>query len=121
VQDKSLGRWGRHKARREVREAGVRFDQALEAWRAMAEPYEQSLESQCRRLEADVGRIEKAQEAREAFFAHDPTVLERLAELDRAVKVQENVARRRYFCGHQRDQQYYPSTATTSGATQVMG
>ena len=103
---KSLGPWARRKARREVRETGVRFDQAFDAWRAIAEPYEQSLESQCRRLEADVGRVEKAQGVREAFLAQDPTALERLAGLDRAVKAQETVAQRRYFHLHQRDQQH---------------
>ena len=64
VQDKSLGRWGRHKARREVREAGVRLDQALEAWRAVGEPYERPLESNHQRLEADVARLEQGSSTR---------------------------------------------------------
>ena len=72
VQDKSLGRWGRHKARREVREAGVRFDQALEAWRAVGEPYERPLESNYQRLEADVARLERAQQARDRVLGPGP-------------------------------------------------
>jgi hypothetical protein len=103
---KSHGPWARHKARRQVRETGVRFDEALETLRAIAEPHEHSLESHYRRLEADVGSLEKAQGVRETYLAQDPTALERLAELDRAVKAQENVARRRYFHLHQRDQQH---------------
>jgi hypothetical protein len=61
METKSLGPWARHKARREVRETGARLDQTLEAWRAIAKAHDHSLESHCRRLEADVGRIQKAQ------------------------------------------------------------
>ena len=107
VQDKSLGRWGRHKARREVRETGERLDQALEVWRAVGEPYERSMGPHYQRLEADVARLERAQRVRDEFLAQDPSSLERLADLDRAIKAQENVERqRRWHLVRQSKQQY---------------
>jgi conjugative relaxase-like TrwC/TraI family protein len=107
MQDKSFGRWRRHKARREVRETSERFDQALEAWRAIGEPHERSLESHYQRMETDVARLERAQQARDEFLAQDPSSLERLAELGRAVNAQENLERQRYWhVVHQRGQQH---------------
>jgi hypothetical protein len=107
AQDKSLGRWGRHKARRQVQEAGVRFNQAREAWQAAGEPYERSLGPHYQRLEADVARLERAQQARDQFLAKDPSALERLAELGRAVKAQENLElQRNWHVVHQRGQQH---------------
>jgi hypothetical protein len=45
VEGDDLGWWARHRARRELREAGVRFDQTHEAWREHGEPYAQQLEA----------------------------------------------------------------------------
>ena len=60
------------------------------------------------RLEADVARLERAQQARDEFLAQDPSVLERLAELGRAVKAQEYLERQRYLqVVHQREQQHF--------------
>ena len=107
VQDKSLGRWGRHKARREVRETGERLDQAIEVWRAVGEPYERSMGPHYQRLEADVARLERAEQAWDQFLTEDPSVLERLAELGRAVKAQESLERQRHGrLLHQRGQQH---------------
>ena len=107
VQDKSLGRWAKLKARREVRETGERLDQALEVWRAVGEPHERHLESHYQRADADVTRLERAQQARDEFLAQDPSALERLADLDRAVKAQENLERQRHWpVVHQRAQQH---------------
>jgi hypothetical protein len=107
VQEKSLGPWARHKARREVRETSQRFDQALEAWRAVGEPYERTLGPHYERLEADVARLERTQQARNQFLAQDPSALERLAELGRAVKAQEILERQRHWHFlHQRGQQH---------------
>ena len=107
AQDKSLGPWGRRKARREVRKTAERFNQTREAWKAVGEPYELSLGPHCQRLEADVARLERAQQARDQFLAKDPSALERLAELGRAVKAQENLERQRHWpVVHQRAQQH---------------
>ena len=107
AQDKSLGRWGRHKALREMRGTGERFDQAREAWQAVGEPYERSLGPVYQRLEADVARLERAQQVRAEFLAQDPSALERLAELGRAVKAQENLERQRHWqVVRQRGQQH---------------
>jgi hypothetical protein len=107
LEERSLGRWARRKGRREVRETGVRFDQALEALRAVGEPHERHLESHYQRADADVTRLERAQQARDEFLAQDPSALERLADLDRAVKVQENLERQRHWpVVHQRAQQH---------------
>jgi hypothetical protein len=72
AQDKSLGRWGRRKARREVRTTGERFDQAREAWQAVGEPHGSSLGPHYQRLEADVARLERAQQARTNSWPRTP-------------------------------------------------
>ena len=122
VQHKSLGRWGRHKARREVRETGQRFDQAVEAWRAIGEPHERSLESHYQRMEVDVARLERAQQARDQFLAQDPSALEQLAELGRAVKELENLERQRYWhVVHQRGQQHSFHQSHDLGRDRALG
>ena len=50
----------------------MRLDQALEAWRAVGEPYERPLESNHQRLEADVARLEQAQQARASSWPRTP-------------------------------------------------
>jgi hypothetical protein len=69
-----------------ARKTNERFDQALEAWRAVREPHERSVESHHQRMEADVARLERAQQARAEFLAQDPSALERVAQLGLAVK-----------------------------------
>ena len=74
--------------------------------RAVGEPYERSLGPHYQRLEADVARLERAQQARDQFLADDPSALERLAELGRAVKTQESLERQRHWhLPYQRAQQ----------------
>ncbi len=72
-EDKSHGRWAKHKARLEMRAVSVRFDEAMAGWRAVGEPCERSLRSHCQRLEADLACLEQAQHARDEFLARDPT------------------------------------------------
>jgi hypothetical protein len=103
--DKKLGRWARHKSRREVREAGVLFDQALDAWRYVGEPQERSLQSHYQQLGTEVAGLERAQQARDEFLAQDPTLLGRLAELSRTIRAQGDDERQRYFNLHRRGQQ----------------
>ncbi|MGA3220364.1 MAG: hypothetical protein ABSE77_15010 [Acidimicrobiales bacterium] len=86
-----LGPWARHKARRELREAGAHFDRAEEAWRQWGEPHARSLEAQRQRLGTDVARLAQAQREREAVLERQPDLLPRLASLDRDIGVQEQL------------------------------
>ncbi|MGH9107797.1 MAG: MobF family relaxase [Acidimicrobiales bacterium] len=93
AEEPGLGLWARHKARRELREAGARFDQAQEAWRHWAEPHARSLETERSNLEARVARFSEAQQRHDNFLAQRPGVLARIRELDREIKEREDLAR----------------------------
>jgi hypothetical protein len=92
-----LGPWARHKARRELKEAGAHFDRAHEAWQQWGELHARSLEAQRQRLGTDVARLAQAQREREAFLERQPDVITRLASLDHDIGASEQleIARRR--------------------------
>jgi endonuclease YncB( thermonuclease family) len=85
-----LGRWSRHKARRALADAGVRFDKALVAWENTGRPYATRLEAQRDRLGAEVAQFEQARTSREEFFARHPEIPNRLAQLDRSIAREED-------------------------------
>jgi hypothetical protein len=68
-----LGPWSRHKAKRELKKAGARFDQAHVAWRQWGEPHARSFEARRQHLDADVTRLAQAQRERETFLEGHPT------------------------------------------------
>jgi hypothetical protein len=95
VEGNDLGRWARRKARRQLREAGARFDQALEAWLEQGEPYAQQLEARREQLSHARAQLEQVQLARADFLAQHPEVPGRLRELDRAIGQQQRLERQR--------------------------
>ena len=88
-----LGPWGRHKARRQLREASARFGQAKQAWEQHGRPYADQLEATRVQLTRQADELEQAQQAREAFLAKHPDVPHRLAELGRAIEHEQEVQR----------------------------
>ncbi len=89
--DEGLGRWARHKARAELKEAGARFDVAVLAWRAVGEPEAQLLDARSRQVAPEVARLERAQHAREVFLAEHPDLPGRISELNRSIEAREQL------------------------------
>jgi AAA domain/TrwC relaxase len=100
-----LGPWGRHKARRQLREVTARFDQAKQAWEELGRPHADQLEAARAQLTGQAHELEQAQQTREAFLAKHPDVPQRLADLGRAIE-HERVLQRRQSDEHmvQREQ-----------------
>ena len=92
-----LGPWSRHKAKRELRETGARFDRAQESWRHWGEPHARSLAAQRQGLDADVARLAHAQREREAVLERQPDILPRLAQLERDIGLQEQLETARHW------------------------
>ncbi len=88
-----LGPWGRHKARRQLREAADRFDQAKQAWERDGQPYADELEATRGQLGRQAAELEQAQQARQAFLAQHPDVPRHLADLSRAIEHEQEVQR----------------------------
>lgn len=93
AQSQGLGPWARHKAKRELRQAGARFDQAHQTWLQWGEPHARSLDAQRQRqrLDADVARLAETQREREAFLERHRDVLPRLASLDHDIGLGEKL------------------------------
>ena len=89
----NLGPWGRHKARRQLRDASAGFDRARQAWEELGQSYADQLEASRGQLARQVTELEEAQQARQAFLAKHPDVPHRLAELGRAVEHEQEVQR----------------------------
>ena len=92
-----LGPWGRHKARRQLREVSARFDKAKQAWEQAGQPYADQLEAARGQLVRQTAELEQAQQARAAFLAKHPEVPHRLAELDRVIEHEQELERPRSF------------------------
>jgi conjugative relaxase-like TrwC/TraI family protein len=92
-----LGPWGRHKARRQLREASAGFDQAKQAWEQLGQPYADQLKATRGRLAHQAAELEQAQQARQDFLAMHPDVPQRLAELGRAIKHEQELQRRHSY------------------------
>ena len=88
-----LGPWGRHKARRQLREPSARFGQATRGWEQHGQPYADQLEATRVQLTRRADELERAQQSREAFLAKHPHVAPRLAELGRAIEQEQEVQR----------------------------
>jgi hypothetical protein len=95
--DGSLSRWARRKARGELKDAGARFDVAMQTWRAVGEPEAQLLEAGRRQAAPEVARLEKAQTAREAFLAEHPDLPGRISDLSRCIEAREQLENMRHF------------------------
>ncbi len=89
----NLGPWGRHKARRHLRESSARFDGAKQAWEQHGRPYADQLEATRVQLTRQADELERAQQAREAFLAKHPDVRPRLVEFGRAIEHEQEVQR----------------------------
>jgi hypothetical protein len=89
--DGSLGRWARRKARGELKDAGARLDNAMQAWRGASAPEAQLLEARRSQVAPEVARLEQAQQAREAFLAEHPDVPGRISDLNRAIEAREQL------------------------------
>ncbi len=106
-----LGPWGRHKARRQLREASAGFDSAKQAWEQRGQPYADQLEATQVQLTKQTDEIEQAQQARKAFLAEHPDLPYRLAELGRAIENEQQVQRgQSYRRIVQREQAHHRST-----------
>ncbi len=92
-----LGPWGRHKARRQVREGSTRFDSAKQAWEQLGQPYADQLEATRGQVAQWVAELEQAQKDREAFLAKHSDVPRRLAELGRAIEHEQELQRRQSY------------------------
>ena len=88
-----LGPWGRHKARRQLRDASAGFDRARQAWEELGQSYADQLEASRGQLARQVTELEEVQQARQAFLAKHPDVPHRLAEPGRAVEHEQEVQR----------------------------
>jgi len=97
VEGPELGFWARHRARRELKDVGARFDQALSAWETAGKPYASQLEARREQLSRQLPALEQAQSARDRFLAAHPEVPRRLAELDRAIEHEHEVERQRVW------------------------
>jgi hypothetical protein len=95
LEDPGLGRWARHKARRQFQEATARFDRALGTWEVTGESYARRIEADRHDLSAKVDRLEQAQHERATFFEHNPDITQRVAELDRSIERETEAERRR--------------------------
>ena len=93
LQAGDLGPWGRHKARRQLREASARFEQARQAWEQTGHPYADQLDAIRGQFGRQAAELEQAQHAREAFLAEHPEVPHRLAKLGRAIEREQEVQR----------------------------
>ncbi len=92
-----LGRWARHKARRQFQEAIVRFDRTVGTWEVTGEPYARRIEADRHDLAVKVDRLEQAQQTRATFFQHNPDITQRVAELDRTIERETEAERRRQW------------------------
>ena len=63
-----LGPWGRHKVRRQLREASACFDSAKRAWEQHGRPYADQLEATRVQLTRQADELERVQRARQAFL-----------------------------------------------------
>ncbi len=88
-----LGQWGRHKARRQLREASAGLDQAKQSWEQYGRPYADQLAATRVQLTRQANELEQAQQARDAFLAKHDDVPRRLSELGRAIKHEQEVQR----------------------------
>jgi hypothetical protein len=95
LEDPGTGLWARRAARRELKDAETRFENAHEAWDNMGEPHARWLQSQSDMLAPQVAQLEAAQVARGAFLAAHPEVPGRLADLDRAIQRGQELQRLR--------------------------
>jgi hypothetical protein len=86
LEDPGSGLWARRVARRELKDASTRFDNAHQAWDNTGEPHARWLQSQSDNLAPQGAQLEAAQAARGAYLAEHPEVPGRLADLDRAIK-----------------------------------
>ena len=95
--DEGLSRWARRKARGELKDAGARFDAAMQTWRAVGEPEAQLLEARRRQVAPEVARLEQAQQARETFLAEHPDLPGRMSELNGSIQAREQLENMRRF------------------------
>jgi hypothetical protein len=89
--EEGLGRWARHRAQRELKDAGARLDVAVQAWRAVGEPEAQLLQVRRLQVAPEVACLEQAQTGREAFLAEHPDVPGRISDLSRSIEAQEQL------------------------------
>ncbi len=69
----------------------------MHTWEHTARPYDDQLEVTRRQFDGQAAELEQAQQAREDFLAEHPDVPRRLAELDREIRHQQKLERRRSF------------------------
>jgi hypothetical protein len=97
LEEPGLGRWARHKARRQLQEATGAFDRALGTWELIGEPHARRIEADRQDFAVKVDRLEQAQQARATFFAQNPEITQRVAELDRTIERETELERRRHW------------------------
>ena len=67
-----LGPWARHKARRQLREASSRLDNARQQWDRAGQPYADQLETIRDQLATKAAQLEEAQRAHDSFLSEHP-------------------------------------------------
>jgi acyl carrier protein phosphodiesterase len=82
-------------ARRELKDAETRFDTAHQAWDRTGELHARWLQSQRDMLAPRLAELEAAQAARHSFLTEHPEVPGRLADLNRAIKREQELERLR--------------------------
>jgi hypothetical protein len=80
-----------------LREASARFDSAKEAWEQLGQPYSDQLGAARDELARKAAELERTQQAREGFLVEHPEVPHRLAELDRAIRHEQELQRRQSY------------------------
>ena len=93
----NLGPWARHKARRQLRETSASLEKARQQWERTGQPYGDQLETVRDQLATKAAQLEEAQRARDTFLAEHPEVPARLADLDRAIEVAQELGRRQHW------------------------
>ena len=91
AEGEGLGRWARRKARGELKDAGARFDLAMQTWGAVGEPEAQVLEARRRQVAPEVARLERRQNARDVFLAEHPDLPGRISDLNRSIEAREQL------------------------------
>jgi primosomal protein N'' len=95
LEDPGSGLWARRVARRDLKDASTRFDNAHQLWDNTGEPHARWLRAQSDNLAPQVAQLEAAQAARAAYLAEHPEVPGRLADLDRAIQRGQELQRLR--------------------------
>ena len=88
-----LGWWDRRRADRDLQAAAERLDQAHRQWERDAAGIAANLETRMQHTVEQIHDIEAARQARDAYIAEHPELVERIHELDRVIEERRELER----------------------------